>query len=102
MSVKALKELSYRDAQHWFKEQMQLRKMEPETIATYYSDAFYVWRKENADVFWKLVESNDFENDMKAKVVEVLEKHSKGNVKANKSSYFIALRTFREFCLLSG
>lgn len=99
MSVSALKELSYRDVQHWFKQQMQLRKMDPETIATYYSDAFYVWRKENAEVFWKLVESNDFENDMKVKVVEVLEKHSKGNVKVNKSSYFIALKTFREFCV---
>lgn len=42
MKVSVLKELSCRDVQNWFKDQMNLRKINPETIATYYSNAFYV------------------------------------------------------------
>lgn len=99
MSISALKELSYNDVQQRFKDQMELRKMNPGTIATYYSDAFYVWRKGGAEAFWQLVESSDFESNAEAKLVELLEKHSKGNIKANKADYVRALKTFREFYL---
>lgn len=99
MSIAALKEFTYKELQGWFRHQMELKGWNKGTIDTYYSDAFYVWRKENAEAFWRLIESNNFKQEAEEQIRNLLLKYSSGKVKANKSSYLTAINIFREFCI---
>lgn len=99
MSIAVLKKFTYKELQEWFRNQMELKGWNKGTIDTYYSDAFYVWRKENPEAFWKLVDSNNFKIEAEEKIQNLLLRYSSGNVKVNKHDYFRALNIFREFCI---
>lgn len=99
MSIAILKEFTYKELQGWFRHRMELKGWNKGTIDTYYSDAFYVWRKETPEAFWKLIESTNFKAEAEEKIQSLLLKYSSGNVKVNKQAYITALKIFREFCL---
>ena len=102
MSIAILRELTYKELQGWFRHRMELKGWNKGTIDTYYSDAFYVWRKESPEVFWKLIESKNFKAEAEEKIQILLLKYSSGNVKDNKQDYFRALNIFREFCIFDN
>ncbi len=67
------------------------------TIMTSSTDAFYIWRKEGADLFWNVVFSNSFEELGKKTLSELLHQQSSGNAESNVSGYMAHLRKFRRF-----
>lgn len=103
MSIAVLKNFSYKELRDWFRQQMELnmkqRGWTKSTVDTYYSGAFYVWNKENPEAFWKLVESANFQEDAKAKIMELVQKYCSGEAINNTNGYFRALEVFREFCI---
>jgi hypothetical protein len=61
------------------------------------TDAFYIWRKQGADSFWKIVFSDNFETLAKETLLGLLYQLSSGNVESNVNGYLVHLRRFRRF-----
>lgn len=76
---------------------LQGQNLSKNTIMTSYVDAFYLWRKNGREVFWKVVLASDFETTAKDIVLNVLKSNSSGNVEANVNGYLAHLRRFRRF-----
>lgn len=67
------------------------------TISTAYTDTFYLWRSVGEDAFWRVLESDNFEADARAALLEALRANSSGNADALISGYVSHLRRFRRF-----
>ena len=67
------------------------------TIQTYMSDTFYLWNNVSKEFFWKIVISDDFENEAKSALFDALAKHSSGQVDDLLNGYVAVLRMFRNF-----
>ena len=65
------------------------------TIQTYMSDTFYLWNNVSTEFFWKIVISDDFENEAKSALFDALAKHSSGQVDDLLNGYVAVLRMFR-------
>ena len=57
------------------------------TIMTSSTDAFYIWRKQGANLFWNVVFSNSFEALGKETLLELLRQQSSGNAESNVNGY---------------
>lgn len=103
MSIATLKKFTYEELRSWFKQQLEInmnqRKWAQSTVETYFSGAFYVWNKANPETFWEIVESSNFKEEAKEKIMVVVQKHCSGNHKSNTNDYYRAMEVFREFCI---
>ena len=75
MDITKMMELSYNDLRALFMRFLRSQDIQQSTINTAYSDAFYLWRKEGKDLFWKVVNAPDFEEEAKRVLSETLSKH---------------------------
>lgn len=67
------------------------------TISTAYTDTFYLWRRVNKEIFWRVLESDNFETDARIALLEALRANSRGDVDSLISGYVAHLRRFRRF-----
>lgn len=72
------------------------------TINTSTNDAFYLWKKVSAEVFWNSILSKNFEEDYKFAVLLALRKNSKGDPEKLVNGYVFHGRRLREFLLLDS
>ncbi len=80
-----------------YKKYLDGQNLSRNTIMTSSADAFYIWRKQGADSFWKIVFSDSFETLGKETLLELLRQQSSGNAEWNVSGYLAHLRRFRRF-----
>lgn len=97
MDVTKMMELSYDDLRALFMRFLRSQDIQQSTINTAYSDAFYLWRKEGKDLFWKVVNAPDFEIEARRVLSETLSKHLAVNADKQVSGYLSHLRKFRQF-----
>lgn len=95
--IEDMKQRSLEDVRAIYKKYMNEQNLSKNTISTSLSDAFYIWRKRNADTFWSIVSSEDFDTLGKNTLLELLRQQSDGNVESNVSDYMSHLRRFRRF-----
>lgn len=67
------------------------------TVSTAYTDTFYLWRKVNKETFWRVLESDNFEDDARSALLNALRANSRGNVDSLIGGYMAHLRRFRRF-----
>lgn len=68
------------------------------TVQTAVVDAFYIWRKAGADVFWKTINSLNFEDEAKIVLEKILAENSSGsNVELLVKQYLGHLRRFKKY-----
>lgn len=97
MDVTKMMELSYDDLRALFMRFLRSQDIQQSTINTAYSDAFYLWRTEGKDLFWKVVNAPDFEIEARRVLSETLSKHLAVNAEKQVSGYLSHLRKFRQF-----
>lgn len=97
MDISKMMELSYDDLRAVYLRFLGSQDIQQSTISTAYSDAFYLWRKEGKDLFWKVVNAPDFETEAKRVLSETLSKHLAVNAYKQVSAYLSHLRRFRRF-----
>ena len=88
---------SLEDVKAAYKKYLNGQDLSRNTIMTSSTDAFYIWRKQGADLFWNVVFSNSFEALGKKTLFELLHQHSNGNAQSNVNGYMAHLRSFRRF-----
>ena len=97
MDITKMMELSYDDLRAVYLRFLRSQDIQISTISTAYSDAFYLWRKEGKDLFWKVVNAPDFEEEAKRVLSETLSKHLAVNAYKQVNAYLSHLRRFRRF-----
>ena len=95
--IEDIKQRSLEDVRAIYKKYMYEQNLSKNTISTSLSDTFYIWRKQNADTFWSIVISEDFDALGKKTLFELLRQQSDGNVDSNINEYMSHLRRFRRF-----
>ena len=80
-----------------YKKYLSAQNLSQNTVTTSSTDAFYIWRKQDSETFWRVVLSDDFEVLGKATLLELLRRQSSGNAEVNVSGYMAHLRRFRRF-----
>lgn len=97
--IEKLKELNIEDIQADFKVYLENNYSNKSTINTAYSDAFYIWKNRDKDIFWNVIESDDFEKVAKETLNSCLLENSSGEVEKNINGYMSHLRTFKKYVL---
>ena len=100
MDIQALKQMSYDEVRHLYRDFLRSRGIGANTINTAYADTFYLWRKENHARFWAAVEGSD--DDAKAILLASLSKHSTGDPNHLVHGYLSHIRRFRLFLASEG
>jgi len=95
--IEETRKLSLDDLRAAYKKYLAEENFSANTIATSASDAFYIWRKQDADTFWEIILSDKFETVGKNTLLDLLRQHSSGNAESNMSAYMAQLRRFRLF-----
>lgn len=85
------------DVRAAYKNYLNEQDLSKNTIMTSATDAFYIWRKLGADLFWEIVFSDNFETLGKETILELLRQQSSGNAEANVNGYMAHLRRFMRF-----
>lgn len=91
------KAMNFDDLRAQYKSYLITNGFSRNTISTAYTDTFYLWRKVNSEIFWKVLESDNFETDAKAELLNALRANSSGNVNSLIGGYMAHLRRFRRF-----
>ena len=91
------KAMNFDDLRAQYKSYLTTQGFSRNTISTAYTDTFYLWRKVNSEIFWKVLESNNFEVDAKTELLNALRANSSGNVNSLIGGYMAHLRRFRRF-----
>jgi len=96
MELQYLETLDYNQIKKVYKSYLISNNFSSSAINTMITDAFYIWRHSNKDLFWQVLTSVKFEEDARNILLDLLSKNSKGS-KNDISSYMSHLRRFRKF-----
>ena len=97
--LEKLKSMSFDELRSVYKDFLSTLDVAETTKRTAYTDAFYLWRHNNKELFWSVVLDNDFEEISKKHLIDTLTKNSQGDVVSNVNGYYSHLKKFREFAL---
>lgn len=97
MNVAKLRSMPYDEVRAQYKAYLENSSLSKSTIATAYSDTFYLWRKVSKEAFWIVLEAEDFDNKAKSALRSALQNNTAGNVDALLGGYMAHLRRFRSF-----
>ena len=95
--IEDIADRSLDDIRAAYKKYLGTQNISQNTITTSSTDAFYIWRKQDTETFWRTVLSDDFEALGKATLLDLLRQQSGGNAEANASGYMAHLRRFKRF-----
>jgi len=96
MELQYLETLDYNQIKTVYKSYLISNNFSSSAINTMITDALYIWRHSNKDLFWQVLTSAKFEEDARNILLDLLSKNSKGS-KNDISSYMSHLRRFRIF-----
>ena len=97
MSVSELRPLTFDEVRALYRAYLESGTLSKNTIQTAYSDTFYLWRNVSREVFWDVLESENFEEKGRSALRSALQANSKGNPDALLGGYMAHLRRFRQF-----
>ena len=97
MDIMKMQEMHIDEVRILYKAYLNGQNLSTNTVNTSLADAFYLWRKGGAELFWTNVTSTDFELVGKKSLLKALQEHLKGNANALLNSYMAHLRRFRRF-----
>lgn len=97
MDIMKMQEMNLYEVRILYKAYLNNQNLSANTINTSSVDAFYLWRKCGAELFWTTVTSIDFELIGKKALLKALQEHSKGNANVLLNSYMAHIRRFRRF-----
>lgn len=92
-----LEKLTVEEVRHNYRIYLNNLSLSQNTIQTALSDSFYIWRKASQQDFWRVVKSDNFEQESFAVLNEVLPKQENGIPNKNILAYISHLRRFRTF-----
>jgi len=99
MEQDAIRKLGIKKIKSEYKKYLYSNNIERQTVDTRMTDSFYILKNGNEELFWNIVFSNNFENEARAALLEILRKKSKSNPATAVNSYLSHLRTFRNFAI---
>lgn len=102
MNVDKIKTLKLQEIKDIYCDYLKKENLSENTIQTYCTDTFYLYRKNGPKEFWALIENPNFENLAKEKLKSTLSKNSTGKININLNSYFYPLSKFRQFIYSSS
>ena len=102
MQIEEIKKLSYQKIRAFYKQELQGKYMSDSTITTTLADTFYLWNHGSAELFWKTVTSNDFDNDAYTRLYNALSQDSSGNVDNLVNGYVATLNNFKNWLYASN
>ena len=97
MKIEIARKLSYDGIKKEFILFLKNQDLGRNTISTMSTDAFYLWNNTGKDEFWKVVTSDNFEEDGRLALIKALSKNSKGNIDLLINGYLSHIRKFRNF-----
>ena len=97
MNIDELKNLSLNELKKLYFKYLESLGLSKNTINTSLTDAFYLLRNDNPISFWELLLSDDFEEEAKHRLNNLLLRTSSGNVTTNINGYMYHLRKFKKF-----
>lgn len=97
MDIVKMQEMHLDEVRILYKAYLNNQNLSANTINTSSVDAFYLWRKGGAELFWTTVTAIDFELVGEKALLKALQEHSKGNPNTLLNSYMVHLRKFRRF-----
>ena len=92
-----VRELSFDEIRRLYKAYLQKQNISSTSVYMADVDAFYLWRKGNAELFWNVITAANFEAEAKSALIKVLQEHSCENVNLLINEYMSHLRMFRVF-----
>lgn len=97
MGVMDYRAMGFDQVRAQYKAYLMTQGLSANTISTAYTDTFYLWRKAGRETFWSVLESNNFERDARAALLDALRSHSRGDAESLVGGYLNHLRRFRRF-----
>ena len=97
MNIAIIRKLSYDEVRSLFRKYLKNQELAKSTKATAYTDAFYIWRNRDQELFWDVVTAENFEKVARKELLEALNDNSSGNVESLVNGYLSHLRRFRLF-----
>lgn len=94
MEVQYLKTFDYIEIKAAYKSHLINNSLSSSTINTMITDALYIWRNGSKDLFWEVVQSNDFELKASETLENLLKTNSKSDIQKSVKSYMSHLRRF--------
>lgn len=97
MQLEKIKRLSLEEIRGVYRTYLQSLELGKNTIQTASNDTFYIWRNVSGESFWRVVESDNFEEEARNVLLAVLRKNSKGEPTILVNSYMSHMRRFLRF-----
>lgn len=94
-----LQALSYGALRKIWKDFVETLDVAESTKTTMYTDAFYLWRHNDKELFWNIVLDDNFEETAKRNISNTLIRDSRGDKATLVNGYYYHLKRFREFVL---
>ena len=95
--VEKLRGLDFDDLRQMYRVFLVDSGLAKASIATAYTDTFYLWKNGGKELFWNTVLDGHFEDNARMVVKECLVKNSSGNIEKLINGYVSHLRRFRKF-----
>lgn len=97
MNIEYIKNLSYNSVRKQYRSYLEGLEIGRNAVSTITSDSFYLWNNVGQDEFWRVVLSDEFENEARNALLVALTEHSSGNANNLVNGYLSSLRRFRTF-----
>ena len=92
-----LQSLSYEELRIRWKNYVATLDVNESTKNTMCTDALYLFRRNNKDLFWQVVLAENFEESAKINIINTLQRNSKGDILSLVNGYYWHLKNFREY-----
>lgn len=97
MNVEIAKNMEMYELKDEYRKYLYQLGLGDNTVNTSSNDTFYLWKNAGKEIFWEKILSENFLEEYKATMLEVLRINSKGNPETLISGYMSHARKFRAF-----
>ena len=97
MNNKELQGLSQNGIREIYKNYLQEKGMGASTTQTTISDTFYLWNNVGKETFWRVVLSDNFDEEASVELKNALIENSNGDIESLCPGYVSILKKFRNF-----
>ena len=97
MNVEIAKNMEMYELKDEYRKYLYQLGLDDNTVNTSSNNAFYLWKNASKEMFWEKILSENFAEEYKATMLELLRIKSKGNPEALISGYMSHARKFRAF-----
>ena len=99
MNNKELQGLSQNGIREMYKNYLQEKGMGASTTQTTISDTFYLWNNVGKETFWRVVLSDNFDEEASVELKNALIENSNGDIESLCPGYVSILKKFRKFVI---